>query len=115
MIKVFECLGVQTFEKDGKKGTNIYYSESFDDSEKNCSGVKCNHLFTYKNITVPKPGERFKAMYSLGFDFKNQRNIPILEEFCIVPFNKQRELPFGTLHNNMVAGLRFGSSPKKEI
>ena len=50
MIKVFECLGVQTFEKDGKKGTNIYYSESFDDSEKNCSGVKCNHLFTYKNI-----------------------------------------------------------------
>lgn len=72
MIKVFECLGVQTFEKDGKKGTNIYYSEPFDDSEKNCSGVKCNHLFTYKNITVPKPGERFKAMYSLGFDFKNQ-------------------------------------------
>lgn len=86
MIKVFECLGVQTFEKDGKKGTNIYYSESFDDSEENCSGVKCNHLFTYKNITVPKPGERFKAMYSLGFDFKNQRNIPILEEICIVPF-----------------------------
>ena len=31
MIKVFECLGVQTFEKDGKKGTNIYYSEPFDD------------------------------------------------------------------------------------
>ena len=52
MIKVFECLGVQTFEKDGKKGTNIYYSEPFDDFEKNCSGVKCNHLFTYKNITV---------------------------------------------------------------
>lgn len=94
MIKVFECLGVQTFEKDGKKGTNIYYSEPFDESEKNCSGVKCNHLFTYKNITVPKPGERFKAMYSLGFDFKNQRNIPILEEIDIVPFNKQRELPF---------------------
>lgn len=34
MIKVFECLGVQTFEKDGKKGTNIYYSEPFDDFEK---------------------------------------------------------------------------------
>lgn len=95
MIKVFECLGVQTFEKDGKKGTNIYYSEPFDDFEKNCSGVKCNHLFTYKNITVPKPGERFKAIYSLGFDFKNQRNIPVLEELDIVPFNKQRELPFG--------------------
>lgn len=88
MIKVFECLGVQTFEKDGKKGTNIYYSEPFDDYEKNCSGVKCNHLFTYRNITVPKPGERFKAIYSLGFDFKNQRNIPVLEELDIVPFNK---------------------------
>ena len=115
MIKVFECLGVQTFEKDSKKGTNIYYSEPFDEYEKNCSGVKCNHLFTYKDITVPKPGERFKARYALGFDFKNQRNIPVLEELDIVPFNKQRELPFGTLHNNMVAGLRFGSSPKKEI
>ena len=23
MIKVFECLGVQTFEKDGKKGIKI--------------------------------------------------------------------------------------------
>ncbi len=46
MIKVFECLGVQTFEKDGKKGTNIYYSEPFDDSEKNCSGVKCTCLPT---------------------------------------------------------------------
>ena len=114
MIKVFECLGVQTFEKDEKKGINIYYSEPFDENEKNCSGVKCNHLFTYKNITVPKPGERFKAMYSLGFDFKNQRNIPVLEEIDIVPF-KQRELPIGILHNNMVAGLRFGSSPKKEI
>lgn len=34
MIKVFECLGVQTFEKDGKKGTNIYYSEPFDEYEK---------------------------------------------------------------------------------
>lgn len=88
MIKVFECLGVQTFVKDGKKGINVYYSEPFDESEKNCSGVKCNHLFTYKDITVPKPGERFKAMYSLGFDFKNQRNIPILEELVIVPFNK---------------------------
>lgn len=57
-------------------------------SKKNCSGVKCNHLFTYKNITVPKPGERFKAIYSLGFDFRNQRNIPVLEEIDIVPFNK---------------------------
>ena len=88
MIKVFECLGVQTFEKDSKKGTNIYYSEPFDEYEKNCSGVKCNHLFTYKDITVPKPGERFKARYALGFDFKNQRNIPVLEELDIVPFNK---------------------------
>ena len=93
MNKVFECLGVQTFEKDGKKGTNIYYSEPFDEYEKNCSGVKCNHIFTYKNITVPKPGGRFKAIYSLGFDFKNQRNIPVLEELDIVPFNKQCELP----------------------
>ena len=82
------------FEKRGeggyllKNGTNIYYSEPFDEYEKNCSGVKCNHLFTYKNITVPKPGERFKAIYSLGFDFKNQRNIPVLEELDIVPFNK---------------------------
>lgn len=76
------------------------------------SAITCS---TYKDITVPKPGERFKAIYSLGFDFKNQRNIPVLEELNIVPFNKQRELPFGTLHNNMVAGLRFGSSPKKEI
>ena len=38
MIKVFECLGVQTFEKDGKKGINIYYSEPFDEFEKNFSG-----------------------------------------------------------------------------
>ena len=40
MIKVFECLGVQTFEKDGKKGTNIYYSEPFDEYEKNCSPTR---------------------------------------------------------------------------
>lgn len=108
MIKVFECLGVQTFEKDGKKGTNIYYSEPFDDYEKNCSGVKCNHLFTYKNITVPKPGERFKAIYSLGFDFKNQRNIPVLEELDIVPFSKQRELPIGIYIITWLPG--FGSA-----
>lgn len=84
MIKVFECLGVQTFEKDGKTGTNIYYIEPFDDYVKGCVGMKCNHLFTYKNVTVPKPHDKFKAIYSQGFDFKNQRAIPVLEELIIV-------------------------------
>ena len=71
MIKVFECLGVQTFEKDGKKGTNIYYSESFDDSEKNCSGVKCNDWFTYKNITVQNRVKDLRLSISLALTLTN--------------------------------------------
>ncbi len=84
MIKTFECLGVQTFEKDDKVGKNIYYIEPFDEYEKGCVGMKCNHLFTYKQITIPKPGEKFRAYYSQGFDFKTQNNIPVLEEIQIV-------------------------------
>lgn len=87
MIKVFECLGVQTFEKDGKKGTNIYYSEPFDEYEKNCSGVKCNHLFTYKNITVPMGGFCFIFEHINIFFYREILwNIIIVKKISIIIF-----------------------------
>ncbi len=85
-MKTFKCVGVQTFEKDNKKGKTIYYIESFDDYEKNCIGEKVGKIFTYKDVQVPKVGEQFKAFYSVGFDFRTQSNVPVLEEIQVIPF-----------------------------
>ena len=85
-MKTFKCVGIQTFEKDDKKGKIIYYTEPFESYEKNCNGEKVGKIFTYKDVQIPKVGEQFKAYYSVGFDFKTQQNVPVLEEIQIIPF-----------------------------
>lgn len=115
MIKVFECLGVQTFEKDGKKGTNIYYSEPFDDSEKIApvlSAITCSPT----RILQFQSRERDSRL-CIHQALTSKTNVTYRYLRSSTQFRSINSVNylFGILHNNMVAGLRFGSSPKKEI
>lgn len=86
-IKVKTCVGNQTFEnKDGKQGFKVFYTEEFDSFDRGGFGQKVGELFTYEKVTMPQPGERFKAYYDAATYLKDgkQQMVPRLVEIQIV-------------------------------
>lgn len=86
-IKVKTCVGNQVFTtKDNKEGKKIFYTEDFDSYDKGGFGQKVGELFTYEKVTLPKPGDKFKAFYDVAtylVDGK-QQTVPKLVEIMIV-------------------------------
>lgn len=86
-IKVKTCVGNQTFEnKDGKQGFKVFYTEEFDSFDRGGLGQKVGELFTYEKVTMPQPGEKFKAYYDAATYLKDgkQQMVPRLVEIQIV-------------------------------
>lgn len=86
-IKVKTCVGNQTFEnKDGKQGFKVFYTEEFDTFERGGFGQKVGELFTYEKVTMPQPGEKFKAYYDAATYLKDgkQQMVPRLVEIQVV-------------------------------
>lgn len=86
-IKVKTCVGNQTFEnKDGKQGFKVFYTEEFDSFDRGGFGQKVGELFTYEKVTMPQPGEKFKAYYDAATYLKDgkQQMVPRLVEIQIV-------------------------------
>ena len=86
-IKVKTCVGNQTFEnKDGKQGFKVLYTEEFDSFDRGGFGQKVGELFTYEKVTMPQPGEKFKAYYDAATYLKDgkQQMVPRLVEIQIV-------------------------------
>ena len=86
-IKVKTCVGNQTFEnKDGKQGFKVFYTEEFDIFDRGGFGQKVGELFTYEKVTMPQPGEKFKAYYDAATYLKDgkQQMVPRLVEIQIV-------------------------------
>ena len=86
-IKVKTCVGNQTFEnKDGKRGFKVFYTEEFDSFDRGGLGQKVGELFTYEKVTMPQPGEKFKAYYDAATYLKDgkQQMVPRLVEIQIV-------------------------------
>lgn len=82
MIKTKECVGINTFtSKTGKKGTQIYFLEPFDQNMENALGMKAGEIFTYNEVSL-KVGDRFKAFYD-SFTF-NGESRPVLAEIQVV-------------------------------
>lgn len=82
MIKIKECVGINTFtSKTGKKGTQIYYLEPFDQNMENALGMKTGEIFTYNEVSL-NVGDKFKAFYD-SFTF-NGESRPVLAEIQIV-------------------------------
>ena len=86
-IKVKTCVGNQTFEnKDGKQGFKVFYTEEFHSFDRGGFGQKVGELFTYEKVTMPQPGEKFKAYYDAATYLKDgkQQMVPRLVEIQIV-------------------------------
>lgn len=86
-IKVKTCVGNQTFEnKEGKQGFKVFYTEEFDSFDRGGFGQKVGELFTYEKVTMPQPGEKFKAYYDAATYLKDgkQQMVPRLVEIQIV-------------------------------
>lgn len=80
-------LGIQRTEKDGKVNSNIFYSEPFEDWQKDgsaCFGFRTGSEFTRLDTSILVVGDEVELKYGKGFQGK-----AVLSGFEVVKPYKQ--------------------------
>lgn len=86
MLDIKECVGIQSYKKDGKTIRTIHYIEPFPTDE--CQGMKVGTIYLGTKDYKLKVGDKFQALYDCGQSYDQQSrkwvNIPVLADIQIV-------------------------------